>query len=174
MIEAFRAILRAQPDAHLLLVGWFDASEDAINTGLRHYIERHPRIRYTGFVADTVPYFRAMDVLVLPTWREGFPNVALEAAATGIPVVSTVVTGSRDAVIPEVTGLLIPPGYPEAITEAVMKLLRAPERRERMGLAARAWVRENYSNERVLGQIAAFYENLSPLVPRDTVECLKA
>jgi glycosyltransferase involved in cell wall biosynthesis len=160
LIEAFRAILHAKPDAHLLLVGWFDASEDAIKTGLRRYIERHPRIHYTGFVADTAPYLRAMDLLVLPTWREGFPNAVLEAAATGIPVICTTSTGSRDAVIPEVTGLLIPPGYPEAITEAVLKLLDAPDRREGMGRAARNWVREQYSNEYVLGLIAAFYKNL--------------
>ena len=80
-----------------------------------------------------------MDVMVLPTWREGFPNVVLEAAASGIPVVTTLCTGSRDSVVPEVTGLLIPPGYPEAISEAVLKLLRDPQRRRRMGVAARAW-----------------------------------
>jgi glycosyltransferase involved in cell wall biosynthesis len=101
-----------------------------------------------------------MELMVLPTWREGFPNVVLEAAATGVPVVTTISTGSRDSVVPEVTGLLIPPGYPEAISEAVLKLLRDPARRERMGVAARAWVVEHYSNDRVLGLITAFYRSL--------------
>jgi glycosyltransferase involved in cell wall biosynthesis len=109
LIEAFEAILTREPEARLLLVGWFDASEDALGEGLRARIKNHPRIHYTGFVADTAPYYRAMDVMVLPTWREGFPNVVLEAAATGIPVITTVSTGSRDSVVPEVTGLLIPP-----------------------------------------------------------------
>ena len=67
-----------------------------------------------------------MDMLVLPTWREGFPNVVLEAAATGIPVITTLSTGSRDAVLPEVTGLLIPAGYPQAIVEAVLRLHPQP------------------------------------------------
>ena len=98
--------------------------------------------------------------MVLPTWREGFPNVVLEAAATGIPVVTTQSTGSRDSVVPEVTGLLIPPGYPEAISEAVLKLLRDPERRKRMGHAARAWVLEHFIDERVLGGTAAYYKSL--------------
>jgi glycosyltransferase involved in cell wall biosynthesis len=111
-------------------------------------------------VADPAPYYRAMDLMVLPTWREGFPNVVLEAAATGIPVITTIATGSRDSVVPEVTGLLIPPGYPEAISEAVLKLLRNPERRRRMGQAARAWVVEHYANRRVLGLITAFYKSL--------------
>jgi len=160
LIEAFDAILAAEPTSRLLLVGWFDASEDALGADERARIESHPRIHLTGLVEDTAPYYRAMDVMVLPTWREGFPNVVLEAGATGIPVVTTLSTGSRDAVVPEVTGLLIPPGYPEAIAEAVLKLLRDPGRRRRMGRAARAWVTEHYGNGRVLGMTVEFYKGL--------------
>jgi glycosyltransferase involved in cell wall biosynthesis len=160
LIEAFDTILHGEPEARLLLVGWFDASEDALEAQVRARIEAHPRIHCTGFVADTAPYYRAMDVMVLPTWREGFPNVVLEAAATGIPVITTLCTGSRDSVVPEVTGLLIPPGYPEAISEAVLKLLREPERRRRMGHAARAWVRTHYADERVLRLATSFYKSL--------------
>ena len=160
LLEAFDTILKAQTDARLLLVGWFDAAEDALCPCLRARIENHPRIHCTGFVADTAPYYRAMDMMVLPTWREGFPNVVLEAAASCIPVVTTISTGSRDSVVPEVTGLLIPPGYPEAISEAVLKLLRDPARRRRMGEAARAWVVEHYANERVLRLITMFYKSL--------------
>lgn len=160
LIDAFEAILLAEPRARLLLVGWFDASEDALSVALRVYILTHPQIHCTGFVTDTAPYYRAMDLLVLPTWREGFPNVVLEAAATGIPVVTTLCTGSRDSVVPEVTGLLIPPGYPEAICEAVLKLLRDPGRRLRMGRAARAWVFDRFVDERVLGLTAQWYRGL--------------
>ena len=160
LVEAFDAILAARPQAHLLLVGWFDASEDALGSALRSRIKNHPHIHMTGYVADTAPYYRAMDVMVLPTWREGFPNVVLEAAASGIPVVTTLCTGSRDAVLPEVTGLLIPPGYPVAISEAVLQLLRSPKRRCRMGLAARAWVLDHYVNGRVLGLTVGYYQSL--------------
>jgi glycosyltransferase involved in cell wall biosynthesis len=160
LVEAFDAILAARPQAHLLLVGWFDASEDALGRALRSRIKKHPRIHMTGYVADTAPYYRAMDVMVLPTWREGFPNVVLEAAASGIPVVTTLCTGSRDAVVPEVTGLLIPPGYPVAIREAVLQLLGNPQRCYRMGKAARAWVLENYVNGRVLGLTVRCYKSL--------------
>ncbi len=160
LMEAFETVLKAEPETHLLLVGWFDAAEDALSAQLRSRIEKHPRVHCTGFVADTAPYYRAMDVMVLPTRREGFPNAVLEAAASGIPVVTTVATGSRDSVVPEVTGLLIPPGYPEAISEAVLKLLRDPERRRLMGKAARAWVMEHYANDRVLGLATAFYKSL--------------
>ena len=169
LIEAFDAILTAKPEAHLLLVGWFDAAEDALGGALRTRIQNNPRIHMTGFVADTAPYYRVMDVMVLPTWREGFPNVILEAAATGIPVVTTLCTGSRDSVVPEVTGLLIPPGYPVAIEESVLQLLRNPERRFRMGLAARAWVLDHYVNGLVLGLTVRFYRSLmNRNLPKDS------
>jgi glycosyltransferase involved in cell wall biosynthesis len=165
LIQAFDRILLAEPSTHLLLVGWFDAAEDALNAELRTRILSHSRIHCTGFVSDSAPYYRAMDVMVLPTWREGFPNAVLEASATGIPVVTTESTGARDAVVPEVTGLLIPPGYPEAIYESVVKLLRDPERRFHMGRAARAWVVENYSEERVLALTANYYLSLLEAEP---------
>ncbi len=165
LMEAFDLILLAEPATHLLLVGWFDAADDALDAGLCDRILSHPRIHCTGFVSDTAQYYRAMEVMVLPTWREGFPNAILEAAATGIPVVTTECTGARDAVVAEVTGLLVPPGYPEAIYESVIKLLRDPERRLRMGRAARAWVTEHYSEERVLGLTADYYMSLIETVP---------
>ena len=160
LVDAFASILDAAPGAHLLLVGWFDESEDALDARLRARILQHPRIHYTGLVSDTAPYYRAMDVLVLPTWREGFPNVVLEAGASGLPVVTTLATGSRDAVLPEVTGLLIPPGYPEALRDALLRLLRDPALCRRMGAAARKWIMEHYAGERVAGLTAAFYQEL--------------
>ena len=75
-------------------------------------------------------------------------------------MVTTLSTGSRDAVIPEVTGLLIPPGYPVAIQESVLKLLGNPERSRRMGQAARAWVLDHYINGQVLALAVRYYKNL--------------
>ncbi|MGA2652094.1 MAG: glycosyltransferase family 4 protein [Terracidiphilus sp.] len=160
LIEAFELIRAVLPNVRLLLVGWFDEAEDALSEDLQRRIKEHPQIQLTGFVSDTAPYYRAMDVMVLPTWREGFPNAVLEAAATGIPVVTTISTGSRDSVVPEVTGLLIPPGYPVAISEAVLRLLRDGDLRWRMGLAARAWILEHFVDERVLGRTTDFYRTL--------------
>ena len=160
LIGAFDLILEKRPDAYLLLVGWFDDSEDALNAQLRARIENHSRIICTGYLENTAPCYRAMDMLILPTWREGFPNVVLEAAATGIPVITTFSTGARDAVVPEVTGLLIPPGYPEAICEAVLRLLRDPALRKQMGVAARSRVIEHFVNGHILGLTAAFYKSL--------------
>ena len=160
LIEAFESILLAAPEARLLLVGWFDDSEDALQDEICARIQGHPRIHLTGFVGDPAPYYRAMDLMVLPTRREGFPNAVLEAAASGVPVVTTFSTGARDSVVPEVTGLLVAAGSAKAISEAALKLLANRECRLRMGEAARAWVTEHYLDERVLGLTSALYRSL--------------
>jgi glycosyltransferase involved in cell wall biosynthesis len=160
LLEAFEKVLETEPRAWLLMVGWFDASEDALEAAVCRKIECHPRIICTGFVHDPAPWYRAMDVVVLPTRREGFPNAVLEASASGVPVITTLATGARDAVVPEVTGLLVPPGYPEAIREAILKLLQDEARRRAMGAAARRWVIEHFSEERVLQLTIEFYRSL--------------
>lgn len=160
LLAAFERILAVRPDARLLFVGWFDEAEDALSPLFRRQIEEHPQMILTGLVDSTVSYYRAMDLLVLPTWREGFPNVALEASATGVPVITTEATGARDAVIPGVTGLRIPPGSPEAISGAVLQLLQDPERRALMGKAGREWAQKNYAEAHVLGDMVDFYKKL--------------
>jgi glycosyltransferase involved in cell wall biosynthesis len=160
LLEAFNRLLETMPDARLLLVGWFDESEDALSVYQRARIEAHPRIIRTGFVSDTAPYYRAMDLLVLPTWREGFPNAALEAAASGLPVVTTLTTGARDAVLPDVTGVLVPPGDPFALAEALLTMLEHPERCRSMGETARQWVLQKFGDRRVLGLTVTLYLRL--------------
>ena len=161
LIAAFDRILLRIPTARLLLVGWYDDSDDALSPHWHARIETHPQIVRTGFARDTAPWYRVMDLMVLPTWREGFPNAVLEAAASGVPVITTHATGARDAILPEITGLLVPPGDPEAIANATAKLLADPERRRRMGATARAWVTESFTRDRVLARTVAFYKALA-------------
>ncbi len=160
LLEAFTLVLRRHPEAYMLLVGWFDAAEDALGCGLRKRIEGHPSIVLTGFVDDASALYRAMDLLVLPSWREGFPNVVLEAAASGVPVIAAACTGSLDAVIPHVTGLLVPAGSPQAISDAASDILCDGEYRRRMSEAARKWAADHYDNRRVMRMMVRFYENL--------------
>ena len=81
LIEAFDEILVRSPAARLLLVGWFDQSGDALDDELRHRIDTNPRIIRTGFVADTAPYYRAMDVMVLPSRTSAVEAVSALFAA---------------------------------------------------------------------------------------------
>jgi glycosyltransferase involved in cell wall biosynthesis len=160
LVEAFARILRERPRCYLLLVGWFDAAEDALGRDLRRRIEGHPRIVCTGYVGDAAPYYRAMDLLILPSWREGFPNAVLEAAASGVPVVATACTGSRDAVVSEITGTLVPPGDADAIATAALRILGDDGLRGEMAAAARKWAVNYFDQRRVLGITVRFYRQL--------------
>lgn len=175
LLQGFARVLERAPEAYLLLVGWFDESEDSLDDTMRQQILEHPRIVCTGFVEDPAPYYRAMDFLILPSRREGFPNAVLEAAASGLPVITTWATGARNAVVAGVTGLLIPKRSPAAICAACLELIGAPERRLRMGRDARAWVLEYFPEADVLGRTVDFYQNLfdaAPAVskPEDSIE----
>jgi glycosyltransferase involved in cell wall biosynthesis len=173
LIEAFESVLEDLPNAWLLLVGWYDHSEDALTPEERARIDGHPRVVRTGYVADTAPYYRSMDVMVLPTWREGFPNVALEAAATGIPVITTLATGARDAVVAGRTGLLVPTGNPQALASSVIRLLSNQELRHSMGSAARRWVTERFVESRVLAHTVALYHEALRGAERNRVSALE-
>jgi len=160
LFEAFEDTQKSQPGIYLLLVGWWDEAEDVIDTALREKILRHSNVRCTGFVPDVAPYLRAMDIFVLPTRREGLPNAILEASATALPIITTDATGARNAIVPGVTGLMVPAGSSSALQEALLKLLHAPQLRERMGREGRRWVQRNFERRRVLARNAQFYRDL--------------
>jgi len=98
---------------------------------------------------DVLPHFQAMDIHCLPTLREGFPNVCLEASACGLPTVTTDATGAVDSVIPGVTGLVVRKNDVESLVGALLNLLANPEMRIRFGAAAREWVEEEFAAELV-------------------------
>jgi glycosyltransferase involved in cell wall biosynthesis len=171
LIDAFDLILKTAPSAYLLMVGWFDKAEDAITPELRRRIASHPRIVCTGFVDDAAPYYRAMDLLILPTLREGFPNVVLEASASGIPVLTTNATGARDSIAPGETGLLVCSDA-ASISQTTLKLLSDPELCRCMGTAGRRRAAEQFLDRRIFSLTTAFYREL---LQRGAVEdCSKA
>ncbi len=91
-----------------------------------------------------------MDIFVFPSYREGFGMVVIEAEAMEIPVVVSDIPGPTDAVVPNLTGLVVPKGSSDAIVEAVTLLAEDPCRRERMGAAGRAFVRERFDRQTLM------------------------
>lgn len=116
----------------------------------------------TGAVDDTAPYYRLMDVLCLPTLREGFPNVVLEAGASGVPVVTTTATGAVDSVVDGETGLLAEPGDADSHTEALHALLTQPALREQLGRRARDEVRTHFSRATVWAAAGDYLDTRLP------------
>ncbi len=148
------------PNLHLLCCGEFE-SQDPVPAEDREVLQRDERVHFTGgFVADMPPVYAALDVCVLPTYREGLPTVALECGAMEIPLVATRVPGCIDAIKDGVTGVLVEARSAEALTRAIAGLLNDPQRRVEMGRAAREFVRATFSEEIVFGNVLREYRRV--------------
>lgn len=108
---------------------------------------------------DIEKYYPLMDILLLPTKREGFPNVVLEASSTGIPVITTDATGAVDAVENLHTGLIVPKNSPEAFAEAVAMLLSDKTLRTKMGLNGRIRVIRHFDEAEVSKNVVNFFDS---------------
>ena len=159
LVAACQQLRQRRPSLRLLLVGCFE-SGDPVAAAVRDSIERDPGTIVTGFVDDPAPYYQLMDVVALPTYREGYPTVALEAAAAGRPFVTTRVTGAAGAVVDGETGLLVPAGDAAALARAVESLLGDP--RFAAGLARRAQrqVVAEFSQQRIWRALEQVYRDL--------------
>jgi glycosyltransferase involved in cell wall biosynthesis len=138
LARAWEMIRDAQPQARLLIIGHPYPDANQVPAATMDRLRRDPHVHFAGTVRGVAPWYRAMDVLVLPTWREGFGSVLLEAAAMGIPVVATRVTGCVDAVVDGETGTLVAPRDAHALAAAMSAYLEDPNLRRRHGAAGRA------------------------------------
>ncbi len=133
LLEALARLAPAHPDVHLIMVGdgpLRPAVEERIQTlGLQD------RVELTGRLEDPVPALHRFDVFVLPSHNEGMGRAAVEAMAAGLPVVASRVGGVPDVVQDGQTGLLVPPGDPEALAAALDRLLQDEALRMAMGEA---------------------------------------
>ena len=152
MLDAFDVVLDTLPKTWLLLVGDFEVGDRPPSDVVRR-IRTHPRLIKTGFVPDTETYYSIMHVVAFPSYREGFPNVPLEAAASGLPVVGFRGTGTVDAVHDGITGTLVPMADSGALASGLIRYLREPGLRRKHGEAGRRRVEEDFSCQRVWSEL---------------------
>jgi glycosyltransferase involved in cell wall biosynthesis len=141
--------------AVLLTVG---AVEEELEDPAFDALRREGRwVQVPESVREISPILALADILCLPSIREGMGNVLLEASAAGIPVVGTRVTGIVDAIVDGVTGYLVEPGDPMALSEALLALHADTNLRRRMGEAGARFVRENFKQEPLWQALAKIY-----------------
>jgi glycosyltransferase involved in cell wall biosynthesis len=159
LVAAARAVVAAVPDAHVVVIGdgeLADEYERAVDAAaLRGRLHRIPALPDAGGVLDQ------LDVFLLASRFEGGPYAPLEAMRAGTPVVLTDVVGSRDAVEPGISGLLVPPGRPADLGAAVADLLRDPRRRAALGAAGRERVRSRFDVRAAGAALDALYSDLA-------------
>jgi lipopolysaccharide/colanic/teichoic acid biosynthesis glycosyltransferase len=166
LTEAFLVLGNQFPDLRLLLVGRFE-DEDPLPVETRRHLETNANVILAGHqkrqrsrqvahqrrddwpVDDAAPYYALMDVFVLPSHREGLPNVVLEAQAVAKPVVAARATGVLDAVIDGQTGLLFPIGDVAALADAVTNLLQNKDLAHKLSRAAQKRVHCEFRQEQI-------------------------
>lgn len=150
LVEAVRGL---SPEPTLLLVGAFETGDRLPESTITH-IEDSARVIHLPWTEDTASVYPAMDVLAFPSYREGLPNVVLEAQLCGVPVVAYAATGTVDAVVDGVGGLLVDVGDVDALQRALEVALE----RDRDSLTGGAeWVKSRFDQPRIWTALAELY-----------------
>jgi glycosyltransferase involved in cell wall biosynthesis len=158
LVEAARLLHRRGVDIRVRLVGQTDPDNPSSirEVELRRWVDEGV-VEWTGFQNDIAALWQSAHIAILASRREGLPKSLLEAAASGRPMVGTDVPGNREIVIHEETGLLVPCDDPVAMADAVERLCRDAELRERLGRNARDFVVRNFSDGHVVAATMSLY-----------------
>ena len=161
IFDAAERITAARPGVRFMVIGPPDESKsDAVPETVVAELERRGVIRFLGLRHDVRDLYRAMDIFVLASHREGFPRSAVEAAAMGLPLVLTDIRGCREVVTEGQNGFLVPPRDAVALTSALLRLVDAPEMRMRFGEVNRQKALDAFDERRIIGQILGVYRML--------------
>jgi glycosyltransferase involved in cell wall biosynthesis len=155
LARAFAISANPRPGFWLLIVG---PDEECIGQRVRTLIpeELAGRVLLRGFTATPERYLAAADFLCLPSYREGFGMVILEAAAAGITAVATRVYGITDAIQDKITGDLVPAADPEALAVAMGRMVDDPQRRNKLSSAACHRARVEFEQKLVVGRYVEY------------------
>jgi len=145
--------------AHLLLAGQFEEF-DPVSGQCRELLSADPSVTLAGWIDDVVPIYAAMDICVIPTHREGFPTIALEAGAMGLPVVGTNAIGCVDAIVQGETGMMAEVGDTSGLVAAVGNYLDDADLRRRHGAAGRERVVRHFNRELIWREMRDHYVRL--------------
>jgi len=170
LADALRKLEDEKLEIKLLLIGEIDGEDDALAKDKLNYLMQSKNIKYIGVQSDIRPYLMASDVLVFPSYREGFPNVPLEAGALGLPAIVTNINGSNEIIEDGVNGKIIQAPLDNNgmrvndITNELYTMMKwffhHPEEVKRMGENARPIICERYEQHNVWKAILEYYKQL--------------
>ena len=145
------------PAARFVVVGDGPLREELFR--LAEDLKVRERVLFLGFRPDAQALIKLMDVVAVPSVSEGTPLVVLEAMAAGVPVVASAVGGIPDQIRPGREGILVPPGDPGALADALTKVLRDPELARRVGEAGRQRASTKFSHENMVRKVEGIYRD---------------
>lgn len=147
LVEAFSELQKKHAGISLLLVGPFEQELDPVRESAVKEINENPKIFSVGYQEDVRPYFSISDVLTFPSYREGFPNVVMQAGAMGIPSIVTNINGCNEIIREKVNGCIIPPKDQQALQDAMQTLIENPLVRNELKSNSRPLITELYERE---------------------------
>lgn len=158
LLTAYREVLDKQSNVFLVLLGPHEVETATVLDGLSDALRKN--LAMPGFSDEPERFMAIADLLLLPSYREGFGTVVIEAAAMGVPTIGTDIYGLSDAIVNGKTGLLVPVRNAAKLAAAINALLQDSTLRLEMGANARARVEREFSNVRVNGLIIDEYVGL--------------
>ena len=160
LLDAMPLVMREIPDAHLLILGEGELRGPLERQVKELHLER--AVRLPGFREDVLSLMKSADLLVMSSVTEGLGSAVLDAMAMGLAVVGTRAGGIPEAVLHGQTGLLVPPGEPRPLAEAIVRLLRDPLLRQQYGHAGQARVAGEFGVDQLVeGTLAVYGEVLA-------------
>jgi glycosyltransferase involved in cell wall biosynthesis len=161
LLEAAKTVVQAIPNTQFLIVGPYDDDKpDALRPDVAEQYGVAANCHFVGMRDDMPELYGLMDVLVLPSYREGFPRAPMEASAMGVPAVVTDIRGCREAVVHGENGLLFPVGNADALARSLIELLGDDERRAQMGATGRRIAEDRFDEQKVFDRVLSEYERL--------------
>lgn len=160
LVEAFCNLQAVHSNIHLILVGEEEMETDPLKEETRYRMATTKNIHSVEWQTDVRPWYTAADVLVFPSYREGFPNVVIEAGAMGLPSIVTDINGAREIIREKENGIIIPPRNGTALYYAMRRWVEHPSEAEHYGMNARSLIASRYEQGYVWQCLKDFYRQI--------------
>ena len=159
-LHAFEQISKSDSEVQLILVGPMESKKDTISAASMKIVQENPQVHYLGMKMNPEFYIKASDVFLIPSYREGFGTVVIEAAACGLPTIGTNIPGLRDSIINSKTGILVQPKSTEELQKAMQWAINNPDIVKQMGSQAYNRCLKEFDSEIISNLTEKMYHQL--------------
>lgn len=164
LVEAFDRFCLLEQDIKLLIVGPLEDELDPLNEQTKLLINNNVKIISVGYQHDVRPYFAISDSLVFPSYREGFPNVVMQAGAMGLPSIVSDINGCNEIIVNNINGLIIKVKSVQTIYDAMIKITSDKYLFNKLRLNSRDSIKIKYEREAFWGMLLNEYEDLIKVI----------